>query len=359
MALSAALSCGNPAAASGCSTSGCRRGVPAAAAVRASAKRGSLAVAHSFTSPLAAASVQPMPDPFPGQQAGDDLPEEYGSPGPNPPKHRRAGVVLHPTSLPGKFGMGEIGAEALRFVDWLAETGMQLWQVGGLTPVRRAAGPGPRHRPAAVQGFGAGRGVWASACRRGGSASGGPAPQPRSAGHALCLPPACSVVWCCGRLTNPAPPAPGRAPALRWRGPAPLRRVSPTHAPTHSLAPGAAAAAGPPRDHVLVPVQRPGCAVRQHAAHPAGGAGGAGPAAPGGAARRAAGGAARRLHGRGRVEGALQLAKQAAPPAWSLHSPCSAGWLVGRRRSCRAHGSGVPQRAREVVGRARCWARAG
>lgn len=105
--------------------------MPAAAPVRAPARRGSLAAAHSFTSPLAAASVQPMPDPFPGLQPGDDLPEDYGNPGPNPPKSRRAGVVLHPTSLPGKYGMGEIGGEALRFVDWLAETGMQLWQVGG------------------------------------------------------------------------------------------------------------------------------------------------------------------------------------------------------------------------------------
>lgn len=111
---------------------------------------------------------------------------------------------------------------------------MQLWQVGGLTPVRRAAGPGPRHRPAAVQGFGAGRGVWASACRRGGSASGGPAPQPRSAGHALCLPPACSVVWCCGRLTNPAPPAPRARPCITLAGPCPAPPCV-THPCTHPL----------------------------------------------------------------------------------------------------------------------------
>ncbi|EFN57034.1 hypothetical protein CHLNCDRAFT_21506 [Chlorella variabilis] len=82
----------------------------------------------------ATAGVQPYPDPFPGLQPGDDLPDEYGHPGPNPPKHRRAGVVLHPTSLPGKFGMGEIGAEAFRFVDWLADTGMQLWQLLPLVP---------------------------------------------------------------------------------------------------------------------------------------------------------------------------------------------------------------------------------
>lgn len=77
----------------------------------------------------ACATVQPYPDPFPGLDPGDDLPEDYGYPKPNPPKHRRAGVVLHPTSLPGKYGIGEIGKEAHRFVDWLAGAGMQLWQV--------------------------------------------------------------------------------------------------------------------------------------------------------------------------------------------------------------------------------------
>eukprot|EP00887_Chlorella_sp_A99_P003420 scaffold7.g3420.t1 len=81
-----------------------------------------------------AAGVQPYPDPFPGVQPGDDLPPDYGEPKPNPPKHRRAGVVLHPTSLPGKYGIGEIGAEAKRFVDWLAGAGMQLWQVLPLVP---------------------------------------------------------------------------------------------------------------------------------------------------------------------------------------------------------------------------------
>ncbi|KAL4434072.1 hypothetical protein ABPG75_000513 [Micractinium tetrahymenae] len=133
MALPAALRCSGAASAAGCSTSGRRAAAPTPAPVRAAPRRGSLA-AWSFTSPLVAASVQPMPDPFPGLQPGDDLPEEYGNPGPNPPKNRRAGVVLHPTSLPGKYGMGEIGAEAFRFVDWLAETGMQLWQLLPLVP---------------------------------------------------------------------------------------------------------------------------------------------------------------------------------------------------------------------------------
>jgi 4-alpha-glucanotransferase len=43
-------------------------------------------------------------------------------------KGRRVGVVLHPTSLPGHYGIGTLGEQALRFVDWLADAGMQCWQ---------------------------------------------------------------------------------------------------------------------------------------------------------------------------------------------------------------------------------------
>ena len=84
---------------------------------------------HAAAASLAATHIGPYPDPFPDREAGDDLPESYGHPGPNPPKHRRSGIILHPTSLPGRYGMGEMGAEAYRFVEWLAATGMQLWQV--------------------------------------------------------------------------------------------------------------------------------------------------------------------------------------------------------------------------------------
>jgi 4-alpha-glucanotransferase len=41
---------------------------------------------------------------------------------------RRAGVLLHPTSLPGD-GAGDLGAHAYRFVDWLALAGQTLWQL--------------------------------------------------------------------------------------------------------------------------------------------------------------------------------------------------------------------------------------
>jgi len=48
--------------------------------------------------------------------------------------NRRAGVLLHPTSLPGPHGIGELGPEAYRFVDWLVRSGQTLWQVLPLGP---------------------------------------------------------------------------------------------------------------------------------------------------------------------------------------------------------------------------------
>lgn len=47
---------------------------------------------------------------------------------------RAAGILLHPTSLPGPFGIGDIGPAAFRWVDFLAETGCGLWQVLPLGP---------------------------------------------------------------------------------------------------------------------------------------------------------------------------------------------------------------------------------
>jgi 4-alpha-glucanotransferase len=38
-------------------------------------------------------------------------------------------VILHPTSLPGPYGIGELGREAFRLIDWLQSAGMQCWQV--------------------------------------------------------------------------------------------------------------------------------------------------------------------------------------------------------------------------------------
>jgi len=47
---------------------------------------------------------------------------------------RSAGILLHPTSLPGKFGIGDLGAEAYKFIDFLKEAGQTLWQTFPLGP---------------------------------------------------------------------------------------------------------------------------------------------------------------------------------------------------------------------------------
>src|SRR5262245_45580087 len=47
---------------------------------------------------------------------------------------RSSGVLLHPTSLPGRFGIGDLGPSALEFLDLLAAAGQRLWQVLPLGP---------------------------------------------------------------------------------------------------------------------------------------------------------------------------------------------------------------------------------
>jgi 4-alpha-glucanotransferase len=47
---------------------------------------------------------------------------------------RSSGILLHPTSLPGPYGIGDLGPEALRFANFLAEAGQTLWQVLPLGP---------------------------------------------------------------------------------------------------------------------------------------------------------------------------------------------------------------------------------
>ena len=42
---------------------------------------------------------------------------------------RTSGVLLHLTSLPGSYGIGEIGPQAFKFVDDLAEMNQKLWQI--------------------------------------------------------------------------------------------------------------------------------------------------------------------------------------------------------------------------------------
>ncbi len=50
------------------------------------------------------------------------------------PFRRSSGVLLHLTSLPGRYGSGDMGEEAYRFVDFLAKARQRLWQVLPLGP---------------------------------------------------------------------------------------------------------------------------------------------------------------------------------------------------------------------------------
>ncbi|MBI3158539.1 MAG: 4-alpha-glucanotransferase [Chloroflexi bacterium] len=47
---------------------------------------------------------------------------------------RSGGILVHPTSFPGKFGIGDIGPNAFEFIDFLSASGMGLWQVLPLNP---------------------------------------------------------------------------------------------------------------------------------------------------------------------------------------------------------------------------------
>jgi hypothetical protein len=63
---------------------------------------------------------------------------------------RASGILLHPTSLPGPHGSGDLGEGARHFVDWLAAAGQSLWQMlplGGIGP-----GNSPYMSPSAFAG---------------------------------------------------------------------------------------------------------------------------------------------------------------------------------------------------------------
>ncbi|MGK7909617.1 MAG: 4-alpha-glucanotransferase [Synechococcus sp.] len=47
---------------------------------------------------------------------------------------RASGILLHPTSLPGPFGIGDMGPTAYQFVDFLVRSGQSIWQILPLGP---------------------------------------------------------------------------------------------------------------------------------------------------------------------------------------------------------------------------------
>jgi 4-alpha-glucanotransferase len=54
---------------------------------------------------------------------------------------RKSGVLLHPTSLPGPWGIGDLGEEAMSFLRWLELAGQSLWQILPLGPTGMGNSP--------------------------------------------------------------------------------------------------------------------------------------------------------------------------------------------------------------------------
>jgi 4-alpha-glucanotransferase len=65
---------------------------------------------------------------------GKPLPADYDTHFSKKSTNRRAGVLVHPTSLPGYYGIGELGWASRDFVDWMFDAGMQVWQLLPLVP---------------------------------------------------------------------------------------------------------------------------------------------------------------------------------------------------------------------------------
>ncbi len=67
-------------------------------------------------------------------------------------QHRSSGILLHVTSLPGPHGSGDLGAEAHRFVEFLAAAGQTWWQMLPIGPPGRAPAFSPYDSASAFAG---------------------------------------------------------------------------------------------------------------------------------------------------------------------------------------------------------------
>ena len=65
---------------------------------------------------------------------------------------RKSGVLLPLTSLPSKYGIGDLGPEAARFADFLKKAGQKIWQVLPLTAIDGGSGNSPYSPPSAFAG---------------------------------------------------------------------------------------------------------------------------------------------------------------------------------------------------------------
>ncbi|WP_316800510.1 malto-oligosyltrehalose synthase [Pedobacter frigidisoli] len=59
------------------------------------------------------------------------------------PAERNAGILMHISALPSAFGIGDIGPEAYRFIDFLQKAGQKYWQILPITPIGKGNGYSP------------------------------------------------------------------------------------------------------------------------------------------------------------------------------------------------------------------------
>lgn len=59
----------------------------------------------------------------------------------NAVRDRRAGVLVHPTALPGPYGVGDVGPAARALLAWLEAAGQRVWQMLPLHPVHPSGSP--------------------------------------------------------------------------------------------------------------------------------------------------------------------------------------------------------------------------
>ncbi|MDQ3535328.1 MAG: 4-alpha-glucanotransferase, partial [Bacteroidota bacterium] len=56
---------------------------------------------------------------------------------------RSSGIILHITSLPSAYGIGDFGPEAYNFAEFLKNTGQKYWQILPINPVQEGSGYSP------------------------------------------------------------------------------------------------------------------------------------------------------------------------------------------------------------------------
>jgi 4-alpha-glucanotransferase len=67
-------------------------------------------------------------------------------------RRRGSGIILHPTSLPSRFGVGDLGPQAYWFADFLERSGQSYWQMLPLSPTEPGRGNSPYNSSSAFAG---------------------------------------------------------------------------------------------------------------------------------------------------------------------------------------------------------------